>query len=316
MPESFRGTFIEHLANDEVSMSHPYAAVTVPDMAQSAGIYHTYPEYVYVPKQEALDSFNERAGNNVYLFEQRLKGDWKSSDNLGNFEKFYDTCEMMKKVQEETENHIDQAAFAKARLFDMFLGDWDRHEDQWRWGVVKKGNEKVFVPIPQDRDQVFFKHNGVILDAAIYAAGILYFQSFKNHISNVNTLNFEERGLDRIFTNQLNKDAWEKAAKELQESLTDNVIENAVKKLPPEIFAISGNHIIYDLKSRRNHLLEYATEYYLFLSKEVKVVGSKGSDYFEIKRLNDNETVVNLYNIDKHGTKENNTYYSRTFLNQ
>src|SRR5450432_2983348 len=110
LPESFRGTFIEHIANDEVSMSHPYAAVTVPGMAQSAGIYHTNPEYVYVPKQEALDSFNEKIGNTTYLFEQRLKGDWKNSDNLGNFEKYYDTYEMMAKLQEETDNHVDQAA--------------------------------------------------------------------------------------------------------------------------------------------------------------------------------------------------------------
>ena len=314
LPPIFRGTFIEHIANDEVSMSHPYAAVTVPGMAQSAGIYHTNPEYVYVPKQEALDSFNDRIGNNVYLFEQRLKGDWKNSDNLGNFEKFYDTSDVIKKVQEETENHIDQAAFVKARLFDMFLGDWDRHGDQWRWGVVKKGDEKFFVPVPQDRDQVYFKHNGLILDAAIYASGIRYFQSFKDHISNVKTLNFEERWLDRLFTNQLNRTQWENIAKELQQSLTDNVIENSVKKLPPEIFAISGNHIISDLKSRRNHLLEYATKYYLFISKEVNIVGSKGSDYFEIKRLDDNETSVNVYNINKEGDKEHKAFYSRTFL--
>ncbi len=314
LPDNFKGTFIEHIANDEVSMSHPYAAVTVPPMAQSAGIYHTNPEYVYLPKQEALDSFNDKIGNTVYLFEQRLKGDWKNSDNLGNFEKFYDTDEMIKKVQEETDNHVDQAAFVKARLFDMFLGDWDRHEDQWRWGVVKKGNEKLFVPVPQDRDQVYFKHNGVILDAAIYASGIRYFQSFKDHISNVKGMNCEERGLDRLLTNQLNRADWENVAKELQQSLTDNVIENAVKKLPPEIFAISGNKIISDLKSRRNHLLEYATKYYLFLSKEVEIVGSTGSDYFEIKRLNDNETAVNIYNINKEGIKEDSAYYSRIFL--
>ena len=314
LPTDFLGTFIEDIANDEVSMSHPYAAVTVPDMAQSAGIYHTSPEYIYLPKQEALDSFNEKAGNNVYLFEQRLKGDWKNADNLGNFEKFYDTSDVIKKTQEETEYRVDQVAYVRARLFDMFLGDWDRHGDQWRWGIVKKGDEKIFVPVPQDRDQVYFKHNGVALDAAIYAAGIKYFQSFKDHISNVKTYNYEERWQDRLFTNHLNRADWENVAKKLQESLTDNVIENAVKKMPPEIFAISGNHIIYDLKSRRNHLLDYAIKYYLFLSKEVQVVGSKGSDYFDIKRMNDSETVVNLYNINKKGIKEPNAYYSRTFL--
>ncbi|MEP6948808.1 MAG: BamA/TamA family outer membrane protein [Ginsengibacter sp.] len=314
LPDIFRGTFIEHIANDEVSMSNPYSAVTVPGMAQSAGIYHTNPEYVYLPKQAALDSFNDKVGNKMYLFEQRLKGDWKNADNLGNFEKFYDTSDVIKKIQEDAENQIDQAAFAKARLFDMFLGDWDRHGDQWRWGIVKKDGEKNFVPVPQDRDQVYFKHNGVILDAAIYASGIGYFQSFKDHISNVKNMNFEERWQDRLFTNHLSRTGWETAAKELQQSLTDNVIENSVKKLPPEIFAISGNKIIADLKSRRNHLLEYATKYYLFLSKEVNVVGTWGSDYFEVKRLNDSETVVKLYNINKKGIKEDNAYYSRTFF--
>ncbi len=78
LPENFRGTFIEAIANDEVSMSHPYGAITVPIMADAAGIYHTNPQYVYVPQQQALDSFNESVGNNVYLFEQRVKGDWST----------------------------------------------------------------------------------------------------------------------------------------------------------------------------------------------------------------------------------------------
>src|SRR5450432_4059754 len=60
LPENFRGTWIERQVNDEVSMSNPYAAVTIPDLAQSAGIYHTNPQYVYVPTQDALDSFNDK----------------------------------------------------------------------------------------------------------------------------------------------------------------------------------------------------------------------------------------------------------------
>ena len=135
LPPAFIGTFIERQVNDEVSMSHPYAAVTIPGMAEHAGIYHTNPEYVYLPRQPALDSFNNEFADKVYLFEQRVKGDWKTADNLGNFTDFYDTDEVMKKLQEETENKVDQAAFLKARLFDMLIADWDRHEEQWAWGV-------------------------------------------------------------------------------------------------------------------------------------------------------------------------------------
>ena len=314
LPENFKGTWIERQVDDEVSMSNPYAAVTVSVMEQSAGIYHTTPEYVYVPKQEALDSFNDKIGNKVYLFEQRLKGDWSNAGNLGNFEKFYDTWEVMDKLKEESKNQVDQAAYLKARLIDMLIGDWDRHEDQWAWGEVKKGNQKIYVPVPQDRDQAYFVHNGKLLDALIYGAGIGYFQSFKDHISNVKPLNFEERGIDRVFTNELTKTQWENIAKDLQQALTDDVIEKAVKKLPPEVFPFSGKKIIKDLKSRRDLLMKYAEQYYLFLSKEVEVIGTKGTDYFEVTRLNDSETSVNLYNISTDGLKETVPYYSRTFL--
>jgi Omp85 superfamily domain len=314
LPEQFKGTWVERQVNDEVSMSNPYAAITVPVMEQSAGIYHTWPEIVYLPKQEALDTFNDKLGNKVYLFEQRLKGDWSNADNLGNFDKFYSTQEVIKKLQENSESRVDQKTFLKDRLFDMLIADWDRHEDQWQWGEIKKGDKKIYVPVPEDRDQVFFKHNGKLLDLVIYASGIKYFQSFKDHISNVKTLNYEERGLDRVFTNELTKAEWETIAKDLQQSLTDAVIETAVKKLPPEVYSFSGNKIIRDLKSRRNHLLKYAREYYLFLSKEVEIIGTEEKDYFEVTRLNDSETTVNLFKIKKDDIIKNKPYYSRTFF--
>lgn len=314
LPQIFLGTFIEKLVNDEVSMSHPYSAAAIPGMAHSAGIYHTKPKYVYLAQQAALDTFAEKFGDKIYLFEQRVKGNWKDADNLGNFKEYFGTDEVMKKILDETENKADQAAFVKARLFDMFIADWDRHEDQWSWGMRKEGDFNVFVPVPIDRDQAFFKRNGLLLNAAIRGARIGYLQSLKGTISNVPELNYEERGLDRFFINELTKIQWQQIATELQQSLTDSVIESSVKKMPPPIFAISGEKIIAALKSRRNHLVEYATEYYLFLAKEVEIVGTKGTEYFNVKRINDKETEVKVFNINKKGVKEEQPYYSRIFL--
>ncbi len=314
LPKEFLGTWIEQLVNDEVSMSHPYAAVTVPAMADAAGVYHTNPRYVYLPNQPALDSFNEKYGGQVYLFEQRVKGNWKNADNLGNFDDFMDTGDMMKKLFSETENRVDQATFLKSRLFDIFIGDWDRHENQWEWGTRKDGDERVFVPLPVDRDQAYFKHNGVLLDLAIAASGMSYFQSFKSKVGNVNTFTYEERGLDRLFTNQLTMADWELIAKNLQASLTDDVIETAVKKLPPEIYEISGEKVINALKSRREQIPEYATKYYRFLAKEVEIVGTTGTEYYEVNHMNENETSVQLFNKTKDGNKKMKPFYSRTFL--
>ncbi len=312
IPQDFQHTFIENIVNDEVSMSHPYAAASVPLMAEKANIYHTYPQYVFLPEQAALDTFNKKYGNKLYLFEQRLDGDWHEADNLGNFKKFINTEELLKKIYEDNDVKVDQRAFARARLFDMFIGDWDRHEDQWGWGEAEAGNKKRYEPVPQDRDQAYSKHNGVLLNFVMSAGGLNYMQPFDNNLRDVRTFNYEERNLDRFFTNQMTLSDWQNIAKQLQQSLTDDVIETALKQLPPEIFPISGNDIILKLKARRSHLEEYAATYYLFLAKEVEIVGSKQREHFEIKRLNDNETSINLYKIEN--DKINDTaFYSRIF---
>ena len=238
IPKEFHGTFIEALVNDKVSMSHPYAAATVPVMANSIGVYHAKPSYVYVPKQPALDTFNKKFGNETYLFEQRISGDWKDADNLGNFTKFYNTTELMDKMREDNDHQVDQKAFIKARLFDMLINDWDRHEAQWEWGVVETGDMKIYKPVPKDRDQAFFKYDGVLLKLLFSVSGINYMQPFAKDLKDVNNFNFEERNLDRYLTNQMTLADWKNAAKEIQQGLTDNIIETALKQLPAEIHSI------------------------------------------------------------------------------
>lgn len=313
LPDVFKGTFAETLANDEVSMSNPYGALTVPVMAHAAGIYHTNPAYYYLPRQPALDTFNKKLAGEVYLFEKKLKKDWSEDDDLGNFKDFYDTKDVIKKIKEETENIADQKDFLKDRLFDEIIGDWDRHEDQWGWGEIKGDTFNVFVPVPQDRDQVFAKHNGVLLNLIMSAAGVSYITSFSDKLANPQHTNYEERGLDRFFTNELTRNQWDSIARSLQNALTDSVIEKAVHQMPPEVFAISGKEIIHDLEARRNQLRVYADKYYLFLSKEVELIGSQGTDYFTVDRLTDSTTSVKFFNIDKHGKIVKYPYYSRIF---
>ncbi len=312
VPKIFHNTFIEDIANDEISMSHPYGALSVPLMANAAGIYHTNPKYVYVPEQPALDTFNKVFANNLYLLEERPDDDWSNAPNLGNFKKFYDSEDVREKLYENNDRQVDQVAFAKARIFDMFIGDWDRHQDQWKWGEIEKDKKTYYVPVPVDRDQVYSKYDGLLLKMVISAAGMKYFQSFDYDIPYPEGYSYEKRNVDRFFTNSLTLIEWQNVAKELQQSLTDSVIEKSIRQMPPEIFAISGNDIIAKLKSRRSHLEEYATKYYLFLSKNVDIVGSQEREHFEVKHLNDKETEVNIFDLEE---KENDKqlFYSRKF---
>jgi hypothetical protein len=230
VPDIFHHTFIEHIANDEISMSNPYGALGVSGIAQAAGIPHTNPQYLYVPKQKVLDTLNDKYGDRLYLFEQRPSGDWSDADNFKNFKKFISSDELLDKIYEDNSHQADQQAYIKVRLLDMLIGDWDRHLDQFKWGSIDSGNLKLYEPIPTDRDQAFYKFNGILLKNALSAAGIKYMQSFDYKIENVKELYSEKRILDRLLTNKVTLNEWLAGAKNLQESITDNVIEASVKQ--------------------------------------------------------------------------------------
>jgi hypothetical protein len=195
----------------------------------------------------------------------------------------------------------------------MFVGDWGRHEDQWRWASFQDGEKTMYKPIPRDRDQLYTKFDGGMLAAALKVAGLGHLESFNHTITNIAEYNFPARYLDRKLTNEVNRQQWIDIAKDLQQSITDGVIEQAVRQLPPEVFPISGNEIIDKLKSRKNHLVEFATTYYKFLASKVDVTGTAEKDLFAIENLDNGETSVKIYGFTGEEV-DSEPYYQRTFF--
>jgi hypothetical protein len=314
LPEIYQGTFIETLINDQVTIGHPYAALVIPTLAEAAGVYHTNPVIIFVPSQPALDSFNKDFGNQLYLFEQRPDENWETAPNFGNSKNIVGTEKLLNELLKDNGNRVDQGAFVRARLLDFLIGDWGRHEDQWRWASFKNGDETIYKPIPRDRDQAFTKFDGKWLKATLSAADLEHLQSFDKTIPDINTFNFPARNLDRRMANQTTLKQWTDIAGDMQQSLTDAVIEKAVKQLPPEVFNVSGNEMITNLKSRRNLLDKYATTYYKFLAKAVDVVGSDKKELFQVNRANNNETIVRVYQLKVMGDSADKLIYERKFL--
>ncbi|MFT3911536.1 MAG: hypothetical protein QM737_19080 [Ferruginibacter sp.] len=313
LPPITKGSFIEDLANDQTSIAHPYSALTIAPMAEAIGMYHTNPQIYYIPKQKALGEFNDRIGDDLYLFEQRPDENWTTAPNFGNAKDIKSTDKMLEKIHEDNDRSVDQKAFLKARLFDMVIGDWGRHEDQWRWAEMKEGKKTIYEPIPRDRDQVYTLFDGYLVGSAKRAARIKHLQTFKHHIHNVNAFNYPARNLDRHLLNSLSLTQWKETAADIQKLLTDHVIDSAIKLLPPEVYNISGPEIASKLKSRRDHLLEYAEKYYKVLAKAVDITGSYDRELFEVKRLHDGITEVNIYKITDKEKIKDKPFYSRTF---
>lgn len=314
IPDIFENTFVTDIVNDAISMSHPYGALGVPLMADAIGIYHTWPKYYYLPEQKALDTLNKKYAGKVYLFEQRPKGDWSDADNLGNFDDFESLDDMLPKLLKNNKYRLDQQEFARNRLFDFLINDFDRHGDQFKWGVKKEGEQTLLVPVPTDRDQAFNTHNGLLLDLVIRIAGLKFIQDFDHEIDNVKAFAQINRLLDRLATNKMTRPEWQAIANDIKSKLTDEVIENSVKQMPAEIFAIRGNQLISKLKARRDKLLKYTNDYYGLLAEEAEVVGTQKNEYFEITNHSDNSTEVKIFRMNDNREKEGTPFYSRRFI--
>lgn len=313
LPEVFQGTFVEDLVDDQVTIANPYAAVTIPPLAEAAGILHTNPVIGYVPKQPALDSFNEDFGDRLYMFEQRPDENWETADNFDNSTNIISTRNLLDKLQKDNRIIIDQPLYVRSRLFDMLIGDWSRHEDQWRWAYFEEGNRKLYKPVPRDRDQAYTLFDGLLPKLVLHAADLDYLQSFGPEIDEVKVYNNTARHLDRRMANETTLEQWTSIAKDLQKRITDETIIAAIRTLPPEIYPVSGPRIIDDLKSRRDQLAEYAEKYYLFLARHVDIPGTEKRELFEVTRIDDESTSVKVFRIKESGAPDTIPIYSRVF---
>ncbi|MGW8317510.1 MAG: BamA/TamA family outer membrane protein, partial [Bacteroidales bacterium] len=213
---------------------------------------------------------------------------------------------------DDHDNQVDQEHFLKCRLFDVYIGDWDRHEDQWRWAGFKEGDGTVYRAVPRDRDQTFFLNEGVFPWISSRKFALRMNQGFKYDIKDMRGLIMQGKWLDRRFLSELSKKDWIDAAEEMQSGLTDEIITAAVYDMPRQIADVKGNTTIAKLKARRDQLPAFAEEYYSIISKKVDIVGSNDDEQFLVDRLNDDETEVKVWTLNSKGEKKDKIY-DRTF---
>jgi len=312
----YRGTFIANTAKDQASFGYPYAAITITPMIEAAGVYHTNPRMVFVPKQKALGEYSDKYGDQLYLFEERPDDDWSDAAFFGNSKNVVGTEKLMEKVFEDNDNSVDQKAFARARLFDMLIGDWGRHADQWRWAAFKADGKTVYKPIPRDRDQSYTIFDGLLPGIATSFGPGVFLENYSPDINNIHFFNRPGRELDRQFTNELSEADWVNIAIDMQSRITYKVIEDAIKILPADVYKINGERLVKNLKGRRDRLQDFAHRYYKYLARKIEIYGTDKKEYYDINRISSEETVVTAFKVNKDGTLEKDPLYTRRILKQ
>lgn len=302
--DEFKNTLPEDLILDFYTAAHPYGAFTIPELSEAAGIFHTNPKLYYIPKQKALGKYNEEYGDALYMIVE--KPDKEFDGKIFDYAKDIDgTDGLLEKLREDEENRVDEKAYIRARVFDMLVGDWDRHADQWTWAEYDKDGNKTFVPIPRDRDQVYANFDGGLPDVirSLFNTS-QQFQVYGPELKHTKWFNSAGIKLDRALIENYGKEEWLAQALFIKDHVTDAVIESAFKNLPKEVNDETAADIKSKLKGRKENIVKISGEYYDYLAKLQTVTGTDKDDYFEITRLPKGITSIKSFRI-KDGKKAN-----------
>jgi hypothetical protein len=300
LPPNLRKTVAKDILQDQVITGHPYSALTVPLFAGALGIPHSHPQIVFLKDDPALGKYRKDFADSVLLFEERTGLDSFRTDN---------TEKLQRKLQEDNDTKVDQKLVLRARLLDLLLGDWDRHEDQWRWEKRKTEEGTVYTPWPRDRDKVYYNSSGVLPWFLSHQWLKSNIQNFHKSIRDVNGYNFNNRYFDRYFLTSLDEEDWKEQIHYVQKNITDSLIDNAIKTLPGPIYNLSGEKIAAILKDRKQNLEKLALKYYRFLSKYVDIPGSDKHELFEVNQKDNGHSELSIYKIKKNRSREQLIYH-------
>ena len=302
------------------SAQTPYGILVADPLEQAAGIITSGSQIVYVPDDPRLGRYREMFAGRVGLFQIRADDDMSDVPGFEGVTEVVSAQKVREEMDEDQDHRIDQRAYLRARLFDVLIGDWDRHADQWRWAAFEPGEldstltgdeatrGKVYQPIPRDRDFAFYGFGGLV--GQVITLGDKRLRRFNGSFGSLAGATANGFPQDRRFLNRMTEEEYLDVARELQARLTDEVIDNAVRQLPAAAYALSGERWARDLKARLELLPEVARGLYRLQADVVDVIGSNERELFEvIHRGTQTEVAVFSYKKRQRGAE----LYRRVF---
>ena len=304
LPEDLRQTFALDWIDDEYSGQHPYSALIVPPLAAAAGVPHANPVIGVLVADSAMGLFSKQYAGRVVLLEERQP--------IG---ESANTPKMISNLVENNAYQVDGQEFLRARLLDLLIGDWDRHEDQWRWALRKDGKDKVYIAVPRDRDQVMHVNQGVFPTIAAMPWIDPVIGNFDGEIPDVKYSMFKARFLQPYPTAQINYADWMRITKDFVNAETDQVLEDAINRMPPASNLIRRNELLSKLKKRRDNIPVAMDQYYRFIYRIVDIRLSDNNERVIIGDTTDKAMHITVYKLKLDG-KAGEPLMDMTYLPQ
>ena len=308
LPPDLRATFAQDLVQDQISSAHPGGPLVVAPLLDATGVLHAGPRIMLLPADDPrLRGYAcVRPGFLLGMIEERPTEPPDNEVGFAGAVELASTRKLFEHLEHSSRHRVDSRAFLAARLMDVFIGDWDRHHDQWRWARFDSGQVHIWRPIPRDRDQAFARLDGFL----VWLTGFYWPEvvGFGDDYPSIWRLTLTGEAPDRRLLQDLEKPVWDSVARTLQARLTDSVIDGAVRRLPPEYLRKNGAALTRALRRRRDHLPQISDRYYALLAGVVEIHGTDERDVAEVERLAGGRLSVRL----SPGSGEP-PFYHRTF---
>lgn len=306
LPPLLRTTVAADVVQDQISSQHPLGPLVSDPILQAAGVLHAQPTLVVMPDDPRLGEYREEFAGMLGLIEERPN---EFQEDLATFgaEQIIGSERLMERIERSPADRVNSRAFLNARLIDFYLGDWDRHIDQWRWAYFGSDSMPGWYPVPRDRDQVFSKLDGIFPSLAQWSMPQIV--GYSDEYLSILSLHWNSRDIDRRFLSDLEWPVWDSIATSITVKITDDVIDRAVHRLPSEIYAIDGVWFEETLESRRDRLGAAAKHFYELLARDVEVYATDEAEQVQIT-----EDVGGLINVAlAERTSAAEPYFERQF---
>ncbi len=290
LPQGLRNTFAKDILDDNMSAQHPFSALVVPTLAKAADLPHATPMIGWVSPDSVLGAYAPMFEHTLCLLEEREPAG--KSDN---------TAKMFRKLDEDNDYRYDGEMWLRARALDILIGDWDRHEDQWRWKPVKEGKTVRYIPVPRDRDQVFYSSDGFIQRYVQSSSLLPMMQGFERPLKDIDWFLWEGRAMNSKFWSGFSAEQMEALVVDFCERMTDEVLEDALKALPAPVYEKHQVAFLRQLKERRALLPEWMKQHYRFFNRIVDVQASQKHEKIEITEAQQGKIRIKIQKINKEG---------------
>ncbi|WP_420125443.1 hypothetical protein [Longimicrobium sp.] len=214
------------IRQDQVSALHPGASLVAAGLQDAAGVMNASARLVAMPAPASLGQFGADYAGLPGTIQEYPRAGFRGVDRV------VSTDSLWAELRRRPGDRVNVEAYLRARLMDVYMGDWDRHEGQLRWARMARGGAASWIVIPRDRDYAFSDYGGVIPGLARRVDPKIV--RFDTAYRDLQGLLVKSRKLDLRLLCSVPQATWDSTAADLTVLLGDDAIAGAVFRMPQE----------------------------------------------------------------------------------